>query len=291
MSYGYYPKSSPRAVKDGIKVTSKRGAIGEQWWSKRFLDALKRMGMDSRLARGRSYARKGQVMRLSVTDGIVEAAVQGSSSRPYLVSIRMNQWDKKGWNNVTSAIAEQALYSAQMLAGEMPHEIEEAIEKAGLVLFPKNGHDLKTTCSCPDSANPCKHIAAVYYILAEQFDQDPFLIFAMRGKGKEDLLDALRQERGVGDEEESQNEPEDPGVFIPELTASGFYSLRRSLDDSAVNLTRQAEVKGGLIRSLGPSPCKIGKHDVAEIIARAYEIAPQYVSRLVHGEENDGMNE
>lgn len=289
MSGWYYPKSSPKPVKNGIAVSSKRGAIGEQWWSKRFLEALNRMGMDNRLARGRTYARKGQVMRLTVKDGTVEAAVQGSSSRPYTITISLKQWDTKGWSSVITHIADQALYSAQMLAGEMPHEIEGIVDKAGFSLFPKNGTDLRTTCSCPDYANPCKHIAAVYYILAERFDKDPFLIFEMRGKNKEELLAALRDERG-GEEEETEPEPEVTEIPAPELSVQNFFSMKTPGDRFPVHLTREAEVKGGLFRSLGPSPCMIGKVAVSDILSQVYEIAPAYVSRLVHGDDTNEKN-
>jgi uncharacterized Zn finger protein len=117
MGWYYYPKSSPRAVKDGIKVKSTRGAIGEQWWSKRFIDSLNRMGMDSRLARGRSYARKGQVTRLEIQSGVVHASVQGSHPRPYQVEIRLKVWDENQWKRVISEIAGQALFAAGLLAG------------------------------------------------------------------------------------------------------------------------------------------------------------------------------
>lgn len=243
------------------------------------------MGMENRLARGRTYARKGQVSRLVVKEGYVEAAVQGSSSRPYSITISIKQWDLKGWGNVISAIADQALYSAQMLTGEMPHEIEEIVEKAGFSLFPKDGTDLRTTCSCPDFANPCKHIAAVYYILAERFDKDPFFIFEMRGKKKEELLEALRLERG-GDKEEILPEPAAIESPVPEVTVSHFFTMKTPADRFPVHLTREAEVKGGLFRSLGPSPCMVGKENVSDILSPVYEIAPAYVSRLVHGTAN-----
>ena len=84
------------------------------------------------------------------------------------------------------ALAEQAIFTAQLLAGEMPQDIEEAFEEAGASLFPKKRGDLETECSCPDYANPCKHIAATHYILGERFDEDPFLIFRLRGRTQEE---------------------------------------------------------------------------------------------------------
>ena len=288
MGYYYFPKSSPRAVKDGIKVKSKRGDIGEQWWSKRFLDALNRMGMDNRLARGRTYARKGQVTSLVIKKGVVHASVQGSRPRPYQVSIALNTWDDKEWKKVISEIADQALHAASLLSGEIPHEIEEIVEKAGVHLFPGSTKDLKTDCNCPDYANPCKHIAAVYYILAERFDADPFLIFAMRGKEKEELLEELRRERGS-----PEDEPVPESQFIdspvPEpapLSPVGFYDLKTSLDDFKVHPTAEPEVTGAVLRRLGPSPLFVGKKNFSELIAPVYEFAPDYVRKMIHGDEN-----
>lgn len=290
MGWNYYPKTSPRVVKDGIAVRRKRGDIGEQWWSKQFLAALNRLGLENRLARGRAYARKGQVISIEIQGGVVRAAVQGSRRTPYDVIIRLKEWDHRQWKKVVEEIGGQALYAAQLLAGEMPHEIEAVVEKARVHLFPVSRDDLITDCSCPDYANPCKHIAAVYYILAERFDEDPFLIFAMRGREKEDLLEILRLERGdsepemvTGQEMSDIPEPEPP-VIIP---AAGFFDLRESLDDFAIHLTAGPEVKGALLRRLGPSPLSVGKKDFRDLIAPVYEIAPEYVQRIIHGSGDD----
>jgi uncharacterized Zn finger protein len=296
MGWYYYPKSNPRAVKDGIKVKSKRGAIGEQWWSKRFIETLNRMGMDSRLARGRSYARKGQVIRLDISDGVVYASVQGSMSRPYEVEIRLKPWDEKQWKKVISEISGQALYAAELLAGEMPHEIEEVVDKAGTQLFPGSRRDLVTDCDCPDSANPCKHIAAVYYILAEKFDEDPFLIFEMRGKEKETFLEELRKERGA-EEPEPESAPQLGSLKdqIPSnpapLSVTGFYDPEFPLSDFKVNLTVESEVKGALLKRIGPSPFLIGKRNFTDLIAPVYTFGPEYVRRIVHGDEDESESD
>src|SRR5512143_3056324 len=94
-------------------------------------------------------------------------------------------------------MAEQAIFAAKLLAGEMPQNIEEAFAAAHVNLFPTSRGDLETECSCPDWANPCKHIAAVYYLLGEQFDADPFLIFRLRGKSKQDIVAMLRERRSA----------------------------------------------------------------------------------------------
>jgi uncharacterized Zn finger protein len=188
-----WPPARPIRVEGGIKARSKRGAIGEQWWSRRLIDVLESWGMSGRLARGRSYARAGQVLNFKLTQGKVTAQVQGSRTRPYDVRIGVLPLTTAQWRRVLDRLASQALFRAKLLAGEMPHEIEEVFADCGTPLFPRAAADLDMHCSCPDWEVPCKHLAAVCYVLAEDFDRDPFGLLAWRGKGREDLLAALRQ--------------------------------------------------------------------------------------------------
>ncbi len=193
--WNYYRENVPRKVANGLKTKSDRGAIGETWWSKRWVAVLKSFGMGTRLTRGRSYARQGQVVSIDVEPGIIKAKVQGSRPKPYDVEIKLKPLSDKDWDKVTDAMATQAIFVAKLLAGEMPTNIEEAFAAAKVSLFPTSTRELVTDCSCPDWANPCKHIAAVYYILAERFDEDPFLIFKLRGRSKEEIIQTLRSKR------------------------------------------------------------------------------------------------
>jgi uncharacterized Zn finger protein len=183
----------PIPVEGGIKAKSKRGAIGEQWWSRRFIAVLESYGMSGRLQRGRSYARKGQVIEFSLTQGTVTARVQGSRPQPYNVRITVLPLTKPQWRAVERRLASQALFRAKLLAGEMPAEIEEVFTSCGTPLFPRSAADLEMHCSCPDWGVPCKHLAAVCYVLAEAFDDDPFEMLAWRGQSRDALLAALRQ--------------------------------------------------------------------------------------------------
>jgi uncharacterized Zn finger protein len=189
----FYPKSRPRQAKGGIKAQSKRGTFGQSWWAKRWIAVLEGFDIGARLGRGRSYARKGQVLDIDVQKGKVTARVQGSRPKPYQVTIEVKLLSASEWTKLIDVLAGQALFAAKLLAGEMPQDIEEAFRKAGLSLFPAKLRDLETECSCPDYSNPCKHIAAVYYLLGEEFDRDPFLLFKLRGLGREELLDRLGQ--------------------------------------------------------------------------------------------------
>jgi uncharacterized Zn finger protein len=179
--------SGPIAVEGGIKAKSKRGAIGERWWSRRFIAVLESYGagMSGRLTRGRNYARRGQVLEFSLAAGKVTARVQGSRPQPYRVTTAQ-------WREVESRLAAQALFRARLLAGEMPAEIEQVFADAGTPLFPESARDLAMDCNCPDWGVPCKHVAAVCYVLAEAFDDDPFAMLAWRGKARADLLAAVR---------------------------------------------------------------------------------------------------
>ena len=179
----------------GLKARSTRGSIGESWWSKRFLDVLESFALGSRLTRGRNYARAGQVLSLEVGPGEVRARVQGSRPEPYAVTVRLNAYDDATWTRVEAALAEQALFTARLLAGEMPAQIEQVFAEADAPLFPTGVGQLAMQCTCPDWGVPCKHIAATFYLLAEAFDDDPFEILHWRGRDRDTLLEHLRARR------------------------------------------------------------------------------------------------
>jgi uncharacterized Zn finger protein len=190
--YGdFFPPSRPKEAKGGIKAQNKKGTFGENWWAKRWIATLESFSIGARLGRGRAYARSGQVLSISIAKGLVEAKVQGSRSTPYSVVIKVKPLSETDWAKLVKALSSQVIFAAKLLAGEMPQGIEEAFKEAKLSLFPEKSKDLQTDCSCPDWSNPCKHIAAVYYLLGEEFDRNPFLIFKMRGLERDELLKSL----------------------------------------------------------------------------------------------------
>lgn len=197
---GYWPRyesTRPINVEDGIKAKSKRGKFVKNWWADRWISALKPLMDSGRLSRGRSYARRGQVIDIDVAPGRVTSRVQGSRRTPYKVNVQLKPLRTQQWDKVLDALAEQAIFAAQLLNDEMPADIQDVFEAVNVPLFPTSRGDLKTNCSCPDWANPCKHIAAVYYLLGERFDEDPFLLFELRGRSQEEIAVALRERRAV----------------------------------------------------------------------------------------------
>ncbi len=219
-SYDWWEHHGPRLPAQGIRAQTKRGAFGKTWWAGRWIAALERLVDPGRLSRGRTYARSGQVTKLEVGAGGVSARVQGSRPTPYTVGIRFRTLSADEWTRVIDAMADQAIYAARLLSGEMPEQIEEVFEQVGASLLPATGADMTTSCSCPDPANPCKHVAAVHYLLGERFDEDPFLMFRLRGRSRDDVIEALRARRAgpPADDESAEADPASPsapdlGVF------------------------------------------------------------------------------
>ncbi|HLP16553.1 MAG TPA: SWIM zinc finger family protein, partial [Bacteroidota bacterium] len=185
----YYTPTRRIRVEGGIKAQSK--LIGTRWWAKRWIDVLESFEIGARLSRGKSYARSGQVTAIEIHKGGVTAHVQGSRRTPYSVTIDLAVLTAAKWKTIASALKANTLLASKLLAGEMPEEIEAVFATANIPLFPREHRDLKTDCSCPDWSNPCKHIAAVYFLLGEEFDRDPFMLFRLRGIEREELLGML----------------------------------------------------------------------------------------------------
>jgi uncharacterized Zn finger protein len=280
--WNYYSENRPRKVAGGIKVRSDRGAIGETWWSKRWVKVLEALGMGTRLTRGRSYARQGQVLSIDIETGLVKAKVQGSMEKPYAIKIHLHPLAAKDWEQVTDAMASQAIFAAKLLAGEMPQNIEEAFETAHVSLFPTTQEDLQTSCSCPDWANPCKHIAAVYYILAERFDEDPFLLFKLRGRTKEEIIKALREKRveSLGEASTSATAHGEEKPQLIEETLEGFWLAGEGLDNFALNPHDQA-VDKTILKRLGAAPFTVGGENLTVVLAKAYDAVEEAAEHKV----------
>jgi uncharacterized Zn finger protein len=253
--YGYFPPSQPIRVEGGLQSRSQRGAFAANWWAKRWLAVLESYGIGSRLQRGRTYARSGQVLNIDIQSGLVQARVQGSRPKPYSVEIQVATLQDTEWASVLDTISQQAIFAAQLLDGTMPQEIETAFEKTGISLFPAKTQDIHTNCSCPDYSNPCKHIAAVYYLLGEQFDRDPFLIFMLRGRTRDQVMEALRSRRAaVSGAMSASDEPIATDPASPSLNdqIEGFWG-NDTFDWVSAALASPV-VDGAVLRRLGPPP-------------------------------------
>lgn len=276
--YSYRP-AQPKAVANGIKAKSVKGAIGDKWWSKRWIDLLESFNIGERLSRGRTYARKGQVISIDIEPGIIKAKVQGTRVRPYSVEIHLKTLTEKDWQSVVEHMSSQAIYAAKLLSGEMPQNIEEAFRDVNISLLPERHSDLVTDCSCPDWSNPCKHIAAVYYLIAEKFDEDPFLLFRLRGKTKEEIMSGLRDRR-ADKEEFSQSCPVSMVSVSPlEESIKNFWQSGEELENLSISLnpSRKSIVTGHFEKV----PFTYEGNNVSEFLINIYrEISNQALKRL-----------
>jgi uncharacterized Zn finger protein len=189
------------------------------------------------------------------------------------------------WERVIDAMASEALYAARLLSGEMPEQIEEVFTAAGVSLFPADQDDMQTRCSCPDWANPCKHIAAVHYLLGERFDEDPFLIFLLRGRSKDEIIAALRARRGGAETEAASAEPDGEA----EIDLAHFWTTRPEAEEVALRFALP-ESDALVVRRLGPpsfvrDPAAFGK--AMELM---YRRVSEYALQLAISDSPDADN-
>lgn len=276
--------SVPLKAVGGIKALAENGQFGRNWWARRWIHAMEKLMDGRRLSRGQDYASQGQVLSMGEIKNGVAATVQGSRVKPYRVTIQVMPLKAEEWEKALEVLASQAVYAAKLLAGEMPENIEEAFQSAGLSLFPERPGDLVTQCSCPDWANPCKHVAAAHYILGDRFDEDPFLLFRMRGRSQEQVLEGLRLHRGGGEQVEQAviNEVSTPLDVDPE----SFWESGESLSAFSVQI-KLPKVSLPVLRRLG-QPEIIRTYLMEDELSAAYESASQAAMLLAYNDTTVG---
>ncbi|MBD2459263.1 SWIM zinc finger family protein [Nostoc sp. FACHB-87] len=218
-------------------MTSYTLQASREWWSQRWLELLDSYRFKKRLERARNYARQGNVLSIEFKGAKVLAKVQGSEVEPYTVSLSLNSFSDEEWGYVIETMSKKALFAAKLLAGEMPQNIEEVFTANGLSLFPFTLSDVHSKCSCPDKANPCKHVGAIYYQLGDRFSEDPFVLFQLRGRTKEKIIHNLRQLRGAKPKANTPATSEIPHTITPQQPAvnlNAFWEYHEPLDSSLV---------------------------------------------------------
>ena len=286
--------SVPRAVAGGIKAQSRQGDFGKNWWAKKWISVLEGFHLGARLNRGRSYARRGQVLDMQVASGVITANVQGSRPRPYRVEIRVKTLPESAQTRLGSALSRQALFVAKLLAGEMPQDIEQALRGTGVSLFPEQLDDLQTQCSCPDWSNPCKHIAAVYYLMGEEFDRDPFLLFKLRGIDRAKLTALIggqvqppkrrrrRKSRGM--------RPAMPPVSEPINPSAGAFWDGAALPPGWLGEIRTPPLPAALLKRLGNFPLWRGNEHILDALTPIYIRASKRAEETVLQTHNGDAN-
>ena len=193
MSKKHYPVRIPRYAA-GIRAQESRSGGARTWWARRWLEVLERMGLGARLGRGKHYAVSGQVTGMRFEGPHVEAQVVGTRPDPYRVTIDFRVPEGAAREAIVARIKGEPMIAARLIADDMPTEVEQAFRDCGLDFFPGGKlapgvYDMTTACSCPDYANPCKHVSAVLLILGEEIARRPMTLLELRGIGEEELYE------------------------------------------------------------------------------------------------------
>lgn len=295
----YFERFSPTVKEPPPAHGIRMKKAGQTWWGERWILALEQVlrGDSNRLARGRTYARAGRTHDLVVTGGKVTARVTGSRPTPYKITIELPVLGEAAWNQAIAEMAKKAQFAAELLAGQMPKEIDSAFRDAGASLFPSRREDLRTSCSCPDWGDPCKHVAATHYVLGEALDSDPFLLFELRGKTKALVLDALRAARGgqagaEASEADKKKAAADimadavPAVKLGKLKAADYDKPRGALP--ALSFTFEEPVMhAAVLRQLGAPAAWELTASPADVLAPVVRAAAEAARRMAMAETSE----
>jgi uncharacterized Zn finger protein len=251
----------------------------QAWWVQRWLELLDSYRFKKRLERARLYAREGNVLNIDFEGARVLALVQGSEPEPYQVSLSLEPFRDEDWDYVIDILSRKAIYSARLLAGQMPEDIEQVFSESGVNLFPFSLSDIRSRCSCPDKVNPCKHIGAVYYQLSDRFREDPFVLFQLRGRTKHHILESLQQKRSQKNDpvtETPESLAQTPKIAEIPVDLAAFWCYDEPLDSSLVVITPAADDRTLLDR--------LGSFPLAPAEAEAIEQFLKPIYRQIAGE-------
>ncbi|HGY5536766.1 MAG: SWIM zinc finger family protein [Prochlorococcus sp.] len=245
----------------GITTALGEEGLGQQpWWVEQWMELINSYKYKKRLERAWTYAREGNVTSIRFEGRRVHARVQGTGEDPYKVKLWLDVLNDEDWGYVLEALTQKARWSAQLLAGIMPADIERAFAASGRRLFPFKLQEVRSECSCPDKANPCKHISAIYFLMGDRFSEDPFVLFQLRGRTRNKLLADLAEQRrevltklaeAAAEKKEAASEPSKsddlplpphPAVVDPSL----WWRYESSLDADLVVIAPAMEGDTGL---------------------------------------------
>ena len=243
---------------NGITAIGDEGLGQQPWWVQQWMELINGYRFKKRLERAWGYAREGNVTSIRFEGRRVHARVQGTGEDPYKVKLWLDVLNDEDWGYVLEALTQKARWSAQLLAGIMPVDIERAFAASGKRLFPFKLQEVRSECSCPDKANPCKHISAVYFLMGDRFSEDPFVLFQLRGRTRAKLLEDLAEQRRKalaalaeqqGKETAIQASKQDAAPLPPHpavLDPALWWSYNRNLDGDLVVITAAMEGDTGL---------------------------------------------
>jgi len=174
-------------------------------WGKQWIQSNLQIGRPFRMQRGIQYVKdERRIENLSISTGQIFATVQGTAPTPYRVKINFEPILEEGWKIILKELAKKTINLIELLEGFLPEDIITIFDENDYSLFPDASKGLNATCSCPDTAIPCKHIAAVILYIARVLDYNPFLLLELQGKSKSEILNELSLGQGAKSKNESE---------------------------------------------------------------------------------------
>lgn len=274
--FGYWYYRRPRKrVEGGIKARAVK--FGESWWAARWLEALPARSA-SRLTRGRTYARQGQITEFQVQPGKITGRIQGSANEPYQVTLWMPSVSGRALEQIIAEMKSRPVLAAKLMNREMPSEMEDTFQRTGRQLFPSQ-LDLVRNCDCPDESDPCKHIAALMYLFSLELEHDPFLLLEFRGLNRDTLASLFPVNAPIFSETaEARPEP------LPDK-ARDFWRAPR-VPPPAPSLPPAENAI--LLKQLGSFPLWRGEGDFMKTLEAVYARATALANDFLSREPKDG---
>ncbi len=239
--------------------------FGRTWWGRQWLSAFDGIDELNRLPRGRRYAGNGSVRSIDIGGNAVAARVQGTRPAPYRVEVALPAFSERERQTVLETVESSPVLLSRLLNRQLPAHVLTLLDERGIRLFPRAWGDMKAACSCPDFALPCKHIAAVIYLIANEIDKNPFLVFELHGL---DLAEALRARAGVRPEALTTLPVVSQGWFGAPAVAD--FEPPASTAFAAIDLSRVPTLEARIFTILSPEPLSHGK-DFHRILAHQYQ--------------------
>jgi uncharacterized Zn finger protein len=267
----------PRKVRYGAKLTARDGSLPQHWATQRWMRLLEAAAEGAALTEGTEYAKIGQTRRLDIGAGFFEGPVQGRRRISYTTRVEIDVFASTQWDAIVEAMSDQALYTAKMLSGELPQNVEDLFAPFGLHLFPTDATDLRPTCTCGHPTPWCKHTLCLGILIADQLAADPFLVFTLRGMRGEELVERLRQRRQAASGNSSGGAS---AVYSPHLGVETtpldacldrFWEAGLELDQVDAPIA-PPEVSHPLLRRLGPSPFEQSRFPFVGLLATCYDV-------------------
>ncbi len=286
---------SPRKVRGGIKLKGKEGPLVESWVGRRWMRAVENAAPIAAIADGVEYATLGQTRTLEIGLDGVHALVQGRAPRAYKVSITLEQYGHAEWDKIIAAIADEPALAARIVAGEMPVNIEDIFASFSLRLFPSDDHPARPTCSTCGDDVWCKHVVCACCLVAERLEENPFLIFELRGMSSDEVLERLRQRRALSGavagaapaytQRPPASSDEEPTLPL-DACLDRFWVAGDQLQELDTSI-RRPEVSHALLRRLGLSPFKDARFPLVGLLATCYDTMSEAVQQDASGEADE----